>query len=187
MRVKPLTASEKRSRPKKQNHAIKRITPQEEEFIAANWGTMTPNEIARTIGRHRESVRYVARRLGLLPIGRPCKARPSRSRVEQAVYSQLRHERIAATGDEVRRLCKAAGIPIGETPLITLARTLKRHHGWRPANVHVAADLGDDGLFKPKPASEPCEALPGSIERVEAYAARVAAGEEIWCERDRRD
>lgn len=73
MRVKPLTATEKRSRPKKQNHAIKRITPQEEEFIAANWETMTPNEIARAIGRHRESVRYVARRLGLTPIGRPCK------------------------------------------------------------------------------------------------------------------
>jgi len=51
----------------------------------------------------------------------------------------------------------------------------------------VAVDLGVDELFTPRPASEPCEALAGSIERVEAYAARVAAGEEIWCERDRRD
>ena len=33
---------------------------------------------------------------------------------------------------------------------------------------------------------EPCEALAGSLERVEAYAARVERGEEIWCERDRR-
>ena len=186
MRVKPLTAAEKRSRPKKQNYSLKRITPQEEEFIAANWGAMAPNEIARAIGRHRESVRYVARRLGLLPIGRPCKARPSRSRVVEACYRQDRMNRVDEVKDEIRRLCKAAGIPIGETPLITLARAL-RHHGWRPQNIHIAADLGDDGLFKPRPASEPCEALPGSLERVEAYAAMVERGEEIWCERDRRD
>jgi hypothetical protein len=185
MRVKPLTAAEKRSRPKKQNHAIKRISPQEEEFIAANWGTMTPNEIARTLHRHRESIRYVARRLGLTPIGRPCKAR-GRSRVVEACYRQDRIDRVDAVKDEIRRLCKATGIPVDDVPLITLARTLKRHHGWRPANVHVAAGLGDDGLFTPRPASEPCEALPGSIERVEAYAARVERGEEIWCERDRR-
>ena len=184
MRVKPLTAAEKRSRPKKQNHAIKRITPQEEAYIAANWGAMTPNEIARTLHRHRESIRYVARRLGLLPIGRPCKA--SRSRVAGACYRQDRIDRVDAVKDEIRRLCKATGIPVDDVPLITLARTLKRHHGWRPANVHVAADLGDDGLFKPKPASEPCDARPGSIERVEAYVRRVERGEEIWCERDRR-
>jgi len=184
MRVKALTATEKRCRPKKQNHAIKRITPQEEEFIAANWGTMTPNEIARTLHRHRESIRYVARRLGLTPIGRPCKAR-GRSRIVEACYQQDRIARVDAVKDEIRRLCKSAGIPAGETPLITLARAL-RHHGWRPANVHVAADLGDDGLFTPRPASEPCEALPGSIEQVEAYAARVERGEEIWCEGDRR-
>ena len=168
MRVKALTAAEKRSRPKKQNHSIKRITPEEEAFIAANWGAMTPNEIARTLGRHRESVRYVARRLGLLPVGRPCKARPSR--IVEACYQQDRIARVDAVKDEIRRLCKSAGIPVDDTPLVTLARTLKRHHGWRPANVHVAADLGDDGLFTPRPASEPCEALPGSIERVEAYA-----------------
>jgi len=186
MRVKPLTAAEKRSRPKKQNHAIKRITPQEEAYIAANWGAMTPNEIARTLHRHRESIRYVARRLGLTPIGRPCKAR-GRSRIVEACYRQHRADRVAGTVAEIRRLCKATGIPVDDVPLITLARTLKRHHGWRPANVHVAADLGDDDLFKPRPATEPCEALPGSIERVEAYAARVERGEEIWCERDRRD
>lgn len=185
MRVKALTAAEKRSRPKKQNRATKRITQAEEEYIAANWGTMTTNEIARAIGRHRESVRYVARRLGLTPIGRPCK--PIRSRIVEACYRQDRVDRIAGTVAEIRRLCKATGIPVDDVPLITLARTLKRHHGWRPANVHVAADLGDDGLFKPRPASEPCEALPGSIERVEAYAARVERGEEIWCEMDRRD
>ena len=184
MRVKALTAAEKRSRPKKQNHSIKRITPEEEAFIAANWGTMTPNEIARPLGRHREGVRYVARRLGLLPVGRPCTARPSR--IVEACYQQDRIARVHAVKDEIRRLCKSTGIPAGETPLITLARAL-RHHGWRPANVHVAADLGDDGLFKPRPASEPCEALPGSLERVEAYAARVERGEEIWCERDRLD
>jgi hypothetical protein len=124
MRVKALTATEKRSRPKKQNHAIKRITPQEEAYIAANWGAMTPNEIARTLHRHRESVRYVARRLGLTPIGRPCK--PIRSRIVEACYRQDRVDRIAGTVAEIHRLCKAAGIPIGETPLITLARTLKR-------------------------------------------------------------
>jgi hypothetical protein len=184
MRVKALTATEKRSRPKKQNHAIKRITPQEEAYIAANWGAMTPNEIARTLHRHRESVRYVARRLGLTPIGRPCK--PIRSRIVEACYRQDRVDRIAGTVAEIHRLCKAAGIPIGETPLITLARAL-RHHGWRPRNSHIAADLGDDGLFTPRPASEPCEALPGSLERVEAYARRVEMGEEIWCEGDRRD
>ena len=50
----------------------------------------------------------------------------------------------------------------------------------------MAANLGGDELFTPRPASEPCEALPGSLERVEAYAARVERGEEIWCERDRR-
>jgi hypothetical protein len=187
MRVKPLTAAEKRSRPKKQNHAIKRITPQEEAYIAANWGAMTPNEIGRVLHRHRESIRYVARRLGLLPIGRPCKARPSRSRVAGACYRQDRIDRVDAVKDEIRRLCKATGIPVDDVPLITLARTLKRHHGWRPRNIHVAADLGDDGLFRPRPASEPCEALPGSLERIEAYARRVERGEEIWCERDRRD
>jgi len=184
MRVKPLTATEKRSRLKKQNHAIKRITPEEEQFIVVYCETKTPYEIGRVLKRHRESVRYVARRLGLLPVGRPCKARPSR--IVEACYQQDRIARVDAVKDEIRRLCKSAGIPAGETPLITLARAL-RHHGWRPANVHVAADLGDDGLFTPRPASEPCEALPGSIERVEAYAARVERGEEIWCERDRRD
>lgn len=184
MRVKPLTAAEKRSRPKKQNHATKRITAQEEQFIAANWGTMTTNEIARAIGRHRESVRYVARRLGLTPIGRPCK--PIRSRIVEACYRQYRVDRTAGTIAEIHRLCDQIGIPVDDVPLVTLARTLKRHCGWRPANILIAADLGDDGLFRPRPASEPCEALPGSLERVEAYAARVERGEEIWCEGDRR-
>lgn len=185
MRVKPITAAEKRSRPKKQNHAIKRITPQEEEFIAANWETMTPNEIARAIGRHRESVRYVARRLGLTPIGRPCK--PIRSRIVEACYRQDRVDRIAGTVAEIHRLCGQIGIPVDNVPLVTLAHAIKRHCGWRPRNIHVAADLGDDGLFRPRPASEPCAALPGSLERVETYARRVEAGEEIWCEGDRRD
>jgi hypothetical protein len=148
MRVKALTAAEKRCRPKKQNHAIKRITPQEEEFIAANWGAMTPNEIARAIGRHRESVRYVARRLGLTPIGRPCKARRAAAASWRRVIDRTALIAIAGTVAEIRRLCKAIGIPVDDVPLITLARTLKRHHGWRPRNIHVAADLGDDGCSR---------------------------------------
>ena len=140
---------------------------------------MTPNEIARAIGRHRESVRYVARRLGLAPQTRPCIAR-HRSRIVEACYRQYRVDRTAGTIAEIHRLCDQIGIPVDNVPLVTLARTLKRHCGWRPANILIAADLGDDGLFRPRPASEPCEALAGSLERVEVYAARVERWEEIW-------
>jgi hypothetical protein len=115
---------------------------------------------------------------------RPCK--PRRSRVLEIVCRESRVIRTAQTAEEIHRLCRDAGIPTQDVPLITLARTLKRHCGWRHANILIAADLGDDGLFRPRPASEPCAALAGSLERVEAYARRVEAGEEIWCEGDNR-
>ena len=186
MRVKALTAADKRAKLKPRgNPKLRRITAQEEAYIAAHWGAMTPNQIANALGRHRESVRYVAKRLGLAPIGRPCS--PIRSRLVEAKYQEHRADRIDATAAEIRRLCDEENIPAEGVPMSILARLLVRLRRWVPPNIHVAADLGDDGLFRPQPASEPCEALPGTLERVEAYAARVEAGEEIWCERDRRE
>ena len=107
--------------------------------------------------------------------------------VDESRYPAERAKRVAKATAEVLQLCKAAGIETANTPLSTLALKLVRADCWRPRNIHVAADLGDDGLFTPRPASEPCEALPGSLERVEAYVRRVEAGEEIWCEGDRKD
>jgi hypothetical protein len=167
MRAKPLTAAER-------------------AYITANFRTMTLAAICRHLGRATKTVRTFARKSGLLPT--PIRrVDGDRLVVDAEQYRIARAKRLVQTTREIHRLCKTAEIATDGVPLATLALKLVRAKRWRPANSHVAADLGDDGLFRPRPASEPCEALPGSLERVEVYTARVEAGEEIWCALDRRD
>ena len=163
-----------------------KLTDDERAYITANFRTKTLAAICRHLGRATKTVRTFARESGLLqaPVRR---LDGDRLVVDAEQYRIARAKRMAQTTREIHQLCKAAAIATDGVPLSTLALKLVRADCWRPANIHVAANLGDDGLFRPRPASEPCEALPGSIERVEAYAARVERGEEIWCERDRRD
>ena len=163
-----------------------KLTDDERAYITANFRAMTMAAICRHLGRAKKTVRTFARESGLLqaPVRR---VDGERLVVGAEQYRIERAKRMVQTTREIHSLCKAAEIATDGVPLVTLARTLNRYCGWRPANIHVAADLGDDGLFRPRPASEPCEALAGSLERVEAYVKRVEAGEEIWCEGDRRD
>jgi len=162
------------------------LTADEQAYITANFRTMTMAAICRHLGRAKKTVRTFARKTGLAP--QPTRrVDGDRLVVDESRYPAERAKRVAKATAEVLQLCKAAGIETANTPLSTLALKLVRADCWRPANIHVAANLGDDGLFRPRPASEPCEALPGSLERVEAYAARVERGEEIWCEGDRKD
>ena len=162
------------------------LTADEQTYITANFRTMTMAAICRHLGRSKKIVRTFARKTGLAP--QPTRrVDGDRLVVDASRYPAERAKRVAKATAEVLQLCKAAGIETANTPLSTLALKLVRADCWRPANIHVAANLGGDEMFTPRPASEPCEALPGSIERVEAYAARVERGEEIWCERDRRD
>ena len=162
------------------------LTADEQAYITANFRTMTMAAICRHLGRAKKTVRTFARKTGLAhqPTRR---VDGDRLVVDASRYPDERAAHVAKATAEIHQLCKAAGIETAGVPLRTLALKLVRADCWRPRNIHVAAGLGDDGLFTPRPASEPCEALPGSIERVEAYAARVERGEEIWCERDRRD
>jgi hypothetical protein len=162
------------------------LTADEQAYITANFRTMTMAAICRHLGRSKKAVRTFARKTGLAhqPTRR---VDGDRLVVDTTQYQADRTKRLVRATVEIHRACKRAGVDTANTPLRTLALKLVRAKRWRPANSHVAADLGDDGLFTPRPASEPCEALPGSLERVEAYAARVERGEEIWCERDRRD
>ena len=162
------------------------LTADEQAYITANFRAMTMAAICRHLGRAKKTVRTFARKTGLAP--QPTRrVDGDRLVVDATRYPAERAAHVAKATAEVLQLCKAAGIETANTPLRTLALKLVRADCWRPRNIHVAAGLGDDGLFTPRPASEPCEALPGSLERVEAYAARVERGEEIWCERDRRD
>lgn len=163
-----------------------KLTDDERAYITANFRTMTLAAICRHLGRATKTVRTFARESGLLPTPTR-RVDGDRLVVDEQAYKAARAKRRVQTTREIHQLCKAAEIATDGVPLSTLALKLVRAKCWRPANSHVAADLGDDGLFKPRPASEPCAALPGSLERVEAYARRVEAGEEIWCERDRRD
>ncbi len=163
-----------------------KLTDDERAYITANFRAMTLAAICRHLGRATKTVRAFARESGLLqaPVRR---VDGDRLVVDEQAYKAARAKRLVQTTREIHRLCKAAEIATDGVPLSTLALKLVRAKRWRPRNIHVAANLGGDELFTPKPASEPCEALPGSLERVEAYAARVERGEEIWCERDRRD
>ena len=163
-----------------------KLTDDERAYITANFRTMTLAAICRHLGRATKTVRKFARESGLsqAPVRR---VEGDRLVVDAEQYRIARAKRMAQTTREIHQLCKAAAIATDGVPLSTLALKLVRADCWRPASILVAADLGDEGLFTPRPASEPCEALPGSLERVEAYAARVERGEEIWCERDRRD
>ena len=164
----------------------KPLTDDERAYIIDNYRKQTLAAISRHLGRSLKAVRECARAAGVAP-PRVRRVDGERLVVGAEQYKIERAKRLVQTTREIHSLCDQIGIPVDDTPLVTLARTLKRYCGWRPANIHVAADLGDDGLFLPRPASEPCEALAGSLERVQAYAARVERGEEIWCERDRRD
>jgi hypothetical protein len=163
-----------------------KLNADERAYITANFRTMTLAAICRHLGRATKTVRKFARESGLsqAPVRR---VDGDRLVVDTTQYRIARAKRMAQTTREIHQLCKAAAIATDGVPLSTLALKLVRAKRWRPANSHVAADLGDDGLFRPRPTSEPCEALPGSLERIEAYARRVERGEEIWCERDRRD
>lgn len=163
-----------------------KMTDDERAYITANFRTMTLAAICRHLGRATKTVRTFVRESGLLPTPTR-RVDGDRLVVDEQAYKAARAKRLVQTTREIRRLCKTAEIATDGVPLATLALKLVRAKRWRPRNIHVAADLGDDGLFRPRPASEPCEALPGSLERVEAYARRVEAGEEIWCERDRKD
>ena len=162
------------------------LTADEQAYITANFRTMTMAAICRHLGRAKKTVRTFARKTGLSPQPTRC-VDGDRLVVDESRYPAERANRVAKATAEVLQLCKAAGIETANTKLPTLALKLVRDDCWRPANIHVAVDLGGDELFTPRPASEPCEALPGSLERVEAYAARVERGEEIWCEGDRLD
>jgi hypothetical protein len=163
-----------------------KLTDDERAYIIDNYRKQTLAAISRHLDRSLKAVRECARAAGLAP-PRVRRVDGDRLVVDEQAYKAARAKRLVQTTREIRRLCKAAGIATDGVPLSTLALKLVRAKCWRPRNSHIAADLGDDGLFRPRPASEPCEALPGSLERVEAYAARVERGEEIWCERDRRD
>lgn len=164
----------------------KPLTDDERAYITDNYRKQTLAAISRHLGRSLKAVRECARAAGVAP-PRVRRVDGDRLVVGAEQYRIERAKRLVQTTREIHRICDQIGIPVDNVPLVTLARTLKRHCGWRPANILIAADLGDDGLFRPRPASEPCAALPGSLERVEVYAARVERGEEIWCERDRRD
>lgn len=164
----------------------KPLTDDERAYIADNYRKQTLVAISRHLGRSLKAVRECARAAGVAP-PRVRRVDGDRLVVDAEQYRIARAKRLVQTTREIHQLCKAAEITTDGVPLSTLALKLVRAKCWRPANSHVAADLGDDGLFKPRPASEPCDALAGSLERVEAYAARVERGEEIWCERDRRD
>lgn len=50
----------------------------------------------------------------------------------------------------------------------------------------IASGRGDMG-YQPGPAGVPCQARPGSREKVAALAARIENGQELWHERDKRD
>lgn len=162
------------------------LTADEQAYITANFRAMTMAAICRHLGRAKKTVRTFARKTGLAP--QPTRrVDGDRLVVDTTQYQADRTKRLARATVEIHRACKRAGVDTANTPLRTLALKLVRADCWRPRNIHVAADLGGDELFTPRPASEPCEALAGSLERVEAYAARVERGEEIWCEGDRRD
>jgi len=163
----------------------KPLTDDERAYITDNYRKQTLAAISRHLGRSLKAVRECARAAGLAP-PRVRRVDGDRLVVDAERYRIERAKRLVKTTSEIRRLCKTAEIATDGVPLATLALKLVRAKRWRPRNIHVAADLGGDELFKPRPASEPCDALPGSLERVEAYAARVERGEEIWCEGDRR-
>lgn len=164
----------------------KPLTDDERAYITDNYRKQTLAAISRHLGRSLKAVRECARAAGVAP-PRVRRVDGERLVVGAEQYRIERAKRLVQTTREIHSLCKAAEITTDGVPLSTLALRLVRAKCWRPANIHIAADLGDDGLFRPRPASEPCEALPGSLERVEAYAKRVEAGEEIWCEEDRKD
>ena len=163
-----------------------KLTADERAYITANFRTMTLAAICRHLGRAVKTVRTFARKSGLSQ-AHVRRVDGDRLVVDEQAYKAARAKRLVQTTREIHSLCKAAEITTDGVPLSTLALRLVRAKCWRPANSHVAADLGDDGLFRPRPASEPCAALPGSLERVEVYAKRVERGEEIWCEGDRRE
>jgi len=54
-----------------------------------------------------------------------------------------------------------------------------------PPNVLDAVRIGRGDMgYQPAPAERPCEARPGSREKLETLAARIANGEELWHEDD---
>lgn len=85
---------------------------------------------------------------------------------------------------ELRVTCEKAGIGENLT-LHDMAEEAIRLAIWQPANVHVAANLGDDGLLRPKKPKKATCTRPGSAARVAVYAARIEAGEELWDSRDK--
>lgn len=100
---------------------------------------------------------------------------------ELAAEDTARAKREIVTRSDLEALCQQHEIPVPRaTSTATLASTLASRIGWRAPSVLVAADLGDDNLFEPRPATVPTGSRPGTAERIAVYAARVEAGEDIW-------
>lgn len=159
------------------------VTAKDREYVRRHWGTMRNCDIALALDRHATTVLDIARRLGL--------AGPTTSPSRQSgVYDADRQARLEALEDEIRRLCREAGVKTtmldgGPIPLKRLAARLARQSAWRPPSALVAGDLDLEVYFEPQPP-QPTRTQPGTPERVAVYAARVQAGEEIWCDGDAR-
>lgn len=159
------------------------VTAGDREYVRRHWGVMHTCDIALALDRHASTVLDIARRLGL--------ARPSAGRARQpSVYDADRDARLESLDTEIRRLCLAAGVRTtmidgGPVSLKRLAARLARQSAWRPPSALIAGDLDLEVYFEPQQPT-PTRTQPGTPERVAVYAARVAAGEEIWCEGDAR-
>jgi len=115
-------------------------------------------------GQRNWSVTSTRKMVGRIDRTRICLACGSRYQTEERVRTGKRLKRPEA--DELRSL-----IDCGEVvPTITTA---------------LMTD-GSCKRFEPQPASEPTSAKPGSAEKLEVLAARVAAGEHLWHELDDR-
>lgn len=147
-------------------------------YIRKHLGTMPVTHIAEALLRHPSSIDYISRKLGLMPPKAPRKRDEAKERERQERLEQLRQSLI--------RICRLAGIPTEGISSETLASTLIGISAWQPPNIHVAAELGHDEWFTPRPASRPTRTKPGSKARVAAYAARVETGEDIWHPGDSR-
>lgn len=159
------------------------VTDADLEYVRRHWGTMRTCDIALALDRHATTVLDIARHLGL--------AGPSAGRSRQSgVYDADRDARLEELDAEIRRLYRAAGVKAtmidgNPVPLKRLAARLARQSAWRPPSALIAGDLDLEVYFEPQQPT-PTRTQPGTPERVAVYAARVAAGEEIWCEGDAR-
>lgn len=156
----------------------RRFSEDEIAYIQRHLGSMPLAQIAKAIARHPSSIDYIARKLGLL--------RPREIKKRDGPKKDQRRDQLGKTLVTLVRVAHLAGIATDGRSAETLARMLIGISAWRPPNIHIAADLGHDEWFSPRPASRPTRTKPGSKARVAAYAARVEAGEDIWHPGDAR-